>query len=193
MSDDYWTRITDANGTRMVKVKPRKRRASPRAIRFADLQAGQCLIHRGKTHWETMPKAPADIPTPANEDWKRHEQTYVGMAIVEHRWFDPVAGEKNRWAGEMAGIRDVGNNGRRGDLAAKTLRGLAQAGYHLATPEQAALIIEFADDRDRMTAEWKAGRLDPKEALAQAKSLLTLMREMGLEEEYRAMTTRGGR
>lgn len=185
MSDDELppTLIHDQNGSRWVRQQPRKRRASPKAIRFAELKAGDVLIHRAKWKMEKGVAAPEGV-TRANDNSETVEGTAIGFAICEDRWFDPVAGQKNIWAGEMASVRRIDYRGRGNDKTGHTLRGLAQQGYHLATPEQAAKLIAFADERDRLTAAWKAGELTTEEGRLQATPFRQLLRDIDLEDEY---------
>lgn len=108
------TIITDENGTRWVEIPARKRRKSPRALRFAEIKVGDQLTRK----------------------WPNHLS--AGMVawyyLVTDVWFDPVAGQMDEIAGRMVGIQHI--DCRSGDLQGRkqphTIRGLASQGFQYA-------------------------------------------------------------
>jgi len=93
-------------------MEPRKRRKSPRALRFADLKVGDQLL---KVYSD-----PIDT-----------EQKRTWYYLVTDLWFDPVAGQEDETAGRMVGIAhiDPRTGEPRSRKEATTLRGLASQGY----------------------------------------------------------------
>lgn len=178
------TWITDQDGRRWVDQPVRKRRKSPRAMRFAYLKVGDVLTHSSKC--VSMRYERTDRPEGvifANDD---HTEVYttqfaVGFAICEDRWFDPVAGQDDPVKGEMASVRPLSATGRSPYKQGHTLRGLASQGFNYATPEQAALVLAFFADRDALIAAWRAGQITDTEFRAKAKPFIALLRECGLE------------
>lgn len=181
--------VHTATGSFWVKNKRRKRRASPKAIRFADLKSGDVLIHRAKWKYEKGTPAPEGVKL-ANDNRETVEGVAIGFAICEDRWFDPVAGQDNRWAGEMASVRRIDNNGRGRSKDGHTLRGFAQQGYHMASPSQASHLLAFADERDELVRAWKAGEVAQAEARMMATPFAKLLRDIDLEEEYKSGISR---
>lgn len=174
------TLITDGFGTRWVEPTPKKRRKKPRALRFADLSPDTILIHRSKSKSVRSPKH--DLPV-ANDDELVIERSHVGFAIVEHRWFDPCAGQTDPTAGEMVAVRPITSHGRGGSMWPHTLRGLAMQGYDYATPEQAGLVRAWMLQREAIVAAFDAGEITIEEARVRAKPFATLLRECGIENE----------
>lgn len=155
-----WTYIVDTGGIgRFVKRAPRKRRRAPRALRFADLQPGAVLVHRGKftteRHGETIMQV-------ANSNTIQEVKTTACFVVVTDRWFDPCAGQRDPVAGEMAATRYVGPDGAVSSKQRHTLRGLAMQGYSYATPEQAQAVSDFVAERVQLMLllESKAITLD---------------------------------
>ena len=119
------TWIIDGNGTRWVEETVRKRRKSPRAVRFADIKVGDQVM---KTY--------------TNKGWRRGDNpqeppTAISQAtwyyVVTDLWFDPVAGQDNHVAGEMVGIARISSDGNinpRKEPHSK--RGLASQGFRYA-------------------------------------------------------------
>lgn len=169
-----WTLNNPGNGRQpyFVKAPARKRRAPARALRFGTLEAGAVLIQRGVAKWDEH----VDHPFPvANEDLRRVEKRWLGLAIVTDRWFDPVAGEDDPLKGQMAGLRRVNQYGLSGGKTAHTLRGLASQGYRYATPEQARLVSEFVAVMTVLVMDWKEGRASDAEARLRWPSFARLM------------------
>ena len=104
------TWVTDDAGTRWVELPQRKRRKSPRAVRFAAIKVGDQLMRRWKTY-----------------DGK----TTVWYYVVTDLWFDPVAGQRDETAGRMVAIRSI--DSRTGEPRSHkerhTVRGLALQGF----------------------------------------------------------------
>lgn len=103
------TYITDDAGTRWVDVAAKKKRTSPRAVRFADLKVGDQLM-----------LAQIDF----------NHRRYVNYFLVTDRWFDPVAGQMNEVAGQMVALVNLTYGVKR--KSSHTLRGLASKGYQYA-------------------------------------------------------------
>lgn len=174
-----WTLIHPADGGQPYfhKVVGRKRRAKPRALRFAALKQGDVLIYRGKAVSERY-VPPADGFTPANENRLTEVRLYAGFAFVEHRWFDPCAGHEDRWAGEMAGVCLVNHNGKVASPTPHTLRGLAMQGYHFASPEQADRVRAFIAERAELIAAFAAGELTEHEARLRSMPYRDLVKDL---------------
>lgn len=79
------TRIYTSDGTFDAEPPPRKRRAKPRALRFADVRVGDELSKR--MIW--------------------HGQRAVTFYVVTDLWFDPVAGQFDNEAGNMVAVRRI--------------------------------------------------------------------------------------
>ncbi len=106
------TWITDADGSRWVDTPVRKRRKSPRALRFANVKVGDQLV----------------LP-PSNDWYSRIPEHYV----VTDLWFDPVAGQEDELKGRMVAIRLIGDDGSPyGHKRSHTIRGLASQRYRYA-------------------------------------------------------------
>lgn len=157
----------------------RKRRAPGVPRRFHDLQQGAVLIHRAKYRSE---KAVPTIRPVANSNVLEETLTATGLAVVSDRWFDPVAGQHDRWAGEMAGLRLLTSRGLGPNKTPHTLRGLAQQGYHPTTPEQQRLASDWLAARVQLMLELDSGRVTLEEARLRAQPWAQLMRELGLED-----------
>lgn len=119
------TWITDDSGTRWVQLPLRKRRKSPRALRFADLKVGDQLMR----HFNM----PMSATGAARITW---------YYIVTDLWFDPVAGQDDEIAGKMVGIRmlDQRTGEAREHKEPHTLRGLASQGFQYSDIDFAALV-----------------------------------------------------
>lgn len=174
------TWITDGSGTRWVPVPPRKRRRSPRALRFANLREGEVLIHRHK--WRVERHDPARLML-ANDNSRTETGTSISFAIAERLWFDPVAGEDDPVAGQMVGVRALTSHGPARSMRSHTLRGLASNGYHPATPEQSAEVLRWMADRDRLLERFDAGEITAVEARAAHRPWRVLLRDIGLDVE----------
>ena len=122
------TWITDGTGTNWVDIPVRKRRKSPRAVRFANVKVGDQLMKIWK-----------DIVRGGPVTW---------YYVVTDLWFDPVKGQDSPVAGEMVGLRQIKPSG---DLYQRkephTKRGLASQGFHYADRD----FVAFA--KQRMEAE----------------------------------------
>ena len=104
------TWIVDGSGTRWVDVPRPKRRKSPRALRFADIEVGRQLVQR------------------PGKNWYHHIPVYF---IVTDIWFDPVEGQKDPVAGKMIGIARIAPDGEVHPRKSKyPVRGLASQGFH---------------------------------------------------------------
>jgi hypothetical protein len=108
------TIIRDQNGTRWVEIPLRKRRKSPRALRFAEIKVGDQLMFKWPDHLNAG--------------------VVVWYYLVTDLWFDPVAGQEDETAGRMVGIQHI--DWRSGEADGRkqphTLRGLASQGFHYA-------------------------------------------------------------
>jgi len=119
------TWFTDGSGTRWVDdPQPKKRRASPRALRFAELAVGDQLMHEHSGF---------AIGT------NRVRQVFY--YVVTDLWFDPVRGQRDPVAGEMVAIRMLNRNTGEphGGKHAHTRRGLASQGFQKSDIDFAAL------------------------------------------------------
>lgn len=173
-----WTLVHDHQGSRFVEAVPRKRRAPSRNLRFLDLKAGTVLISRTKSiSYVTMPAAAGT----ANDNSFEQVKLLSGVAICEDRWFDPVAGQADPLQGEMASVRYMYWNGVHGTKRAHTLRGLAQAGYHYATADQATEARRFIDEVSRLRAAVESEQMTMTEARLQHTSWAIVMLRMGLK------------
>jgi hypothetical protein len=109
------TWLTDDTGRRWVEGPPRKRRKSPRALRFAEIKVGDQLMRRWPELW-------------------RPAGTTVWYYVVSDLWFDPCAGQRDETAGRMVAIQRM--DGRTGEPVhhkeAHTIRGLASQGFRYA-------------------------------------------------------------
>lgn len=127
------TWITDGGGTRWVEIPTRKRRRSPRALRFADIKVGDQLMKVWRqTGWrggkDDMKGPPVDL------------SRCVWYYAVTDLWFDPVRGQENRVAGEMVGIVRINQDGTYAlRKEPHTKRGLASQGFHYADLDLCAL------------------------------------------------------
>ena len=175
------TWITDGSGTRWVPQQTRKRRKPGVPKRFAELKAGDILIHRAKVRSTFRPRLGGLVA--ANEE--EEITTHTGFALCLYRWRDPVAGHRDHWAGEMAGVVSLGSHGWLDSPWAHTLRGLASQGYDNATPEQAKVVRRFADQRAWLVSEFEAGNITRAEAQARAISYRDLYRDTGIEASFK--------
>jgi hypothetical protein len=114
------TLIHDGNGTRWVEIPLRKRRKSPRALRFAEIAVGDQLMR-------TWP------------GFLDHGIS-VWYYVVTDLWFDPVAGQSDDTAGRMVAIRRL--DPRTGEPSHRkephTIRGLASQGFRYADLDYSA-------------------------------------------------------
>lgn len=171
------TWVTDNNGTRWVEPQPRKRRRGARNIRFRDLQPGTVLIGQHKSiSYVTVPVKPGTANDNAFERIKITSQ----IVLCEDRWFDPVAGQNDDLAGQMASIRYIFWNGIHGAKRAHTLRGLSQAGYRYATPEQAREALRFVEEVNTLRAAVNAQEITMAEARLRHTPWDVVLRRMGL-------------
>lgn len=183
-----WTLIYPANGGRpyFVKVMPRKQRASPRALRFANLRVGDMLLRKVK--WTEIhgfkpePKAALLHQSTANDNRIEEIREATGFAICEHRWFDPVKGEVDPVAGQLVAVRWITNHGLSRSLVPHTIRGLASQGYHQLADDQARLVLEWLAQRDDLVRRHDAGELTQAEVRAAYRGWPMLLRDLGLEE-----------
>ena len=113
------TWVTDNNGTNWVETPVRKRRKSPRAIRFVNIKVGDQLMMIHVSKWTRA--------------GKKESSQSVSYYAVTDLWFDPVKGQKNHVAGEMVAIARIGRDGSISDWKEPhTKRGLASQGFHYA-------------------------------------------------------------
>ena len=173
------TWITDGWGTRWVPMQPRKRRKPGRALRFAELKAGDILIHRSKSKVIHNPRKSNAVF--ANDDYREVIEHHLGFAVAEDRWFDPVAGQDDEVAGQMVGVRPFHQFGPGNHKRTHTLRGLAQNGYHPTTPEQAQIISKFFAERAQIVADWDADKITDAEAKMRAPKWSKMLRDCGLD------------
>lgn len=118
------TWITDDSGRRWVALPVRKRRASPKGRRFADVRVGDWL---------------------EGGEWGRVDVDYNGRKIpkmfflVTDHWFDPVAGQEDAEKGALFAIaRLTGLDNETGEpcycrKSSFTRYGLASQGYHYSS------------------------------------------------------------
>lgn len=164
-----WTLIHPSDGGHayFVKAQPRKRRGAPRALRFADLKPGAVLLQRNKstTSWHVKPTAGFE---PLNDNQRVEIRHQARFWICEFRWFDPVKGQIDLVAGEMAGVCPISNSGKHTSASAHTLRGLASQGFNYATSDQTDQVLAFIDNRAVIIADFDEGRITPEEARLRA-------------------------
>lgn len=135
------TRITDGSGTRWVEIPPRKRRASPRALRFAGLQVGDQLMQTHTLRAWRGGKDDFSKPAPELSQTKWYY-------LVTDLWIDPVSGQDDPVAGQMAAIVRIDEDGYpHGRKWPHTLRGLASQGFHYADRDY----IAFCRQREAAT------------------------------------------
>lgn len=179
-----WTLIYPANGGHpyFVQCNPRKRRKPGRALRFAEARVGDVVLKRFQ--WRQEVHVPPAVPdcSIANDNRKTEVLAGFGLAIIEHRWFDPVAGEKDPTAGEMVAVRALLSNGPAASLTRHTLRGLASNGYLPLTEDQSHAALEWVAQRDGIMQRVDAGALTVEEARAIYRPWRMLLRDLGIEE-----------
>lgn len=179
-----WTLIYPLNGGTpyFVKQGPRKQRASPRALRFANLRVGDVLMR--KVHWTETRAAPGQTIMPvANSNHIEEIKTAQGFAICEHRWTDPVRGEHDPVAGQLVAVRWITARGLAPSLTPHTIRGLASQGYHPMTDDQARHVLDWLAQRDAINARHEAGEITVAEARMIYRPWAMLLRDVGLEEK----------
>ena len=114
----------DGKAPRWVEIPQPKRRKSPRALRFAELKVGDQLMQK-----------PAD-------NWHRKIPAYF---VVTDMWSDPVAGQRDPVAGQMAAIVRINETGEpHGSKSGYPIRGLASQQFHYADIDY----IEHAKSRE---------------------------------------------
>ena len=119
------TWITGGNGPRWIEMYVRKKRKSPRAVRFASIKVGDQVM---KTWTEKGWRGGDDTRGPAREFSQA-----IWYYIVTDLWFDPVAGQDNHVAGEMVAIARIKpDGGIHSHKEPHTKRGLASQGFHYA-------------------------------------------------------------
>lgn len=105
------TLITDGSGTRWVEVPQKKRRGSPRALKFAAIKVGDQIMQKPR------------------ESFYRKIPVYY---VVTDLWFDPVAGQRDATAGQMVGYAQIREDGSVWTKSKTTLRGLASQQFDYA-------------------------------------------------------------
>ena len=130
------TWVTDNNGTNWIEAPVRKRRKSPRALRFADIKVGDQLMQTYTSRWK--------------RGGKKESSQSVSYYIVTDLWFDPVKGQKNHVAGEMVAIVQIQSDGSLWHhKEPHTKRGLASQRFHYADrdyiAERCALVEAVKD------------------------------------------------
>lgn len=157
-----WTVVHDDQGSRFVRVPKRKRRKAPRALRFAEVKVGDVLIHRSKHKVSKAIKRPVPVAND-EDDYRLEVSQHAAFWVVEHRWFDPCQGQHDRLKGEMVGVCPVNAMGKGPTAYPHTLRGLAMQGFDYATPEQAARVRAFMEERRKLIAAFEAGEASQDE------------------------------
>lgn len=121
-----------------VVYPPRKRRKSPRAVRFADIKVGDQLVrYYPVKECRTNADGERVVVTVSQQTWHY---------LVTDLWFDPVAGQDNHVAGEKVAIAQIKSDGQ--VLQRKephTKRGLASQGFHYAGRDFIALARQRLD------------------------------------------------
>lgn len=128
------TWITDGSGTRWVELPARKRRKSPRAIRFANIKVGDQVMRTYTSRgWRGGIDDTSAPPTELSQT--------TWYYIVTDLWFDPVAGQDNRVAGEKVAIARIQPDGQiYPRKEPHTKRGLASQGFHYADHDFIAFV-----------------------------------------------------
>ena len=115
-----------------------KTRKSPRAVRFADIKVGDQLVRKYPVK-ENRTNADGEnlIVTVSQQVWHY---------IVTDLWFDPVAGQADRVAGENVAIALVKSDGQVAPRKEPhTKRGLASQGFHYADIDFLELVRQRAE------------------------------------------------
>lgn len=114
------TLIRDGNDTRWVEVAPRKRRKSPRALRFAEIAVGDQVMRT----WPSL----------------LDHGISVWYYVVTDLWFDPVAGQSDETAGRMVAIQRLDTRTGEPNYRKEphTIRGLASQGFRCADIDYSA-------------------------------------------------------
>lgn len=109
------TWFTHGNETTWIEPRPKRRRPTPRALRFGAIKVGDQLMKA----WDGMYEG---------------GQKVVWYYLVSDLWFDPVAGQHVPLAGSMVAIQsiDYRTGEPRDRKEAHTIRGLASQGFHYA-------------------------------------------------------------
>lgn len=177
-----WTLIHPSDGGRpyFVQAERRKRRQTPRALRFGEVKPGDVLIHSLKVRSEQFVQP--FIEGTANDNRRLQVVTHHGAAIVTHRWFDPVWGQDDPLRGNFVGIAYVGAQGLYSNLRQHSIRGLASQGYNYATPEQAAGVHAFCAERAEVKRAYEAKELTAAEARMRWEPWDAFLRRMGLTD-----------
>ena len=105
------TWITDDTGSRWVVSPPRKKRKSPRALKFADIKVGDQIMLK------------------PNNAWYRKIPLYY---VVTDIWFDPVAGQNDQLKGQMIGYAQISSDGSLTKKSSTPIRGLASQQFDYA-------------------------------------------------------------
>lgn len=108
--------ITDGSGTRWVEIPQKKRRKSPRALKFGSVKVGDQLV---KTYQK-----------------ERKSSIYY---LVTDLWFDPVLGQEDELKGSMVGYAQIKLDGSAGRKSSTTIRGLASQQFDYADIDYIAL------------------------------------------------------
>jgi hypothetical protein len=110
----------DDDGRMWTEIPRRKRRKSPRAVRFAEIKVGDQLMREYR------------LDGFCSID--RKDRVQIWYYVVTDLWFDPCAGQHDETAGRMVAIQSICP--RTGDprphKEPHTLRGLASQGFHFA-------------------------------------------------------------
>lgn len=174
---DGWTLIRPGNGPAyFVRSRKTKPRAKPRALRFADVAEGDVLIHRAKFK---IREQTAGRHLAANDDWRDVTREVLGFAIVEHVWFDPVAGEDDPVAGQFVAVRGITAHGLAPSLSKHTRRGLASQGFYPLPELEGRAVADWVAARESLIARHDAGELSAAEVRAAHTPWRVLMRKLG--------------
>lgn len=175
-----WTLIHPVQGPPyFVEQRPPKQRAKPRALRFHDVNVGEVVRHQGL--WQRDYDDPAALES-ANDNRRTQRGLAHGFAIVEHRWFDPVAGDRDPIAGQLVAVRRISWRGLDGGLTKHTIRGLASQGYHRLPPADGVAVLEWLRARDELIQRHEAGEITPEEARAAHRPWRMLLADIGFGE-----------
>jgi len=175
-----WTLIYPVSGPPyFVERQEPKQRAKPRALRFADVQVGEIVRHQALWRFEVAD--PTSLES-ANDNRRTKSGVAHGFGIIEHRWFDPVAGERDPIAGELVAVRRISWRGPERGLTKHTIRGLASQGYHRLPPADGVAVLEWLRARDALLQRHEAGEITAEEARAMHRPWLMLLADIGFGE-----------
>jgi hypothetical protein len=114
------TWIIDDQGKRWVAIAKRKRRKACPPKRFKDINVGDQLMC-------------SSVFPGYGADGEFHDTKVTEHWVVTDIWFDPVAGQDDKWKGHMVAIQQIGADGELHSWKrAHTMRGLASNGYQYA-------------------------------------------------------------